>query len=233
MRLAINATFAPFESVTVNEGKEEFEGIDIDIANYLAETMGFEIEITDMTFDGLIGSLTSGRSDMVISGISPTQERLQNVDFSTSYFWPSIAIISRVNEPYDTPESLDGKKVAVPFGTSYETKAQTFPGVEIVSITGTPSVIQELKNARVEAAVIDGCQAAEFVKIHPDLQFTLLPIEKIMEDSFAIAFPKNSPLTPVFNEALQEMMDNGELDKIIVKWLGETYLADYKAGLAQ
>lgn len=232
LRLAINATFAPFEAAVVNDnGETEFEGIDIDIANHLAETLGFELEITDMTFDGLVGAVTSGRADFVISGISPTEERLQSVDFSTSYFWPTIAIISRSEALYPTSESLNGKKVAVPFGTSYEKKAETFENVEIVSITGTPSVIQELLNGRVAAAVIDGCQAAEFVKVHPELEFTLLPIEKILEDSFAVMFPKNSEILPVIDAALVEMMDNDELDKIIVKWLGEDYLASYKEGL--
>lgn len=231
LTLAINATFAPFESVKINgEGKTEFEGVDIDIANHLAEKLGFEMEITDMAFAGLIGALTSNRADFVISGISPTEERLKNVDFTTSYFFPSVAIISRKESAYKDESELNGKKVAVPFGTTYEIKAKSIEGVEIASIDGTPAVIQELKNKRVDAAIIDGCQAAEFVKQNPDLQYSLFPVERVIEESFAIATPKDSELLPTLDEALKEMMENGELDKIISKWLGEEYLKEYKLG---
>jgi polar amino acid transport system substrate-binding protein len=172
LRLAVNATFAPFESATENGG---FEGLDIDVVNRLAEKLGFSLEITDLEFAGLVGALTSGRADFVISGISPTPERLEHLDASISYFYPTIAIMSRKAAAYPTVESLNGHKVAVPFGTSYEKEAETFPGVEIVPITGTPSVIQELRNTRVDAAVLDGCQAAVFAGMYPDLEFHLLP----------------------------------------------------------
>ncbi|MCR4436041.1 MAG: transporter substrate-binding domain-containing protein [Clostridiales bacterium] len=229
--LAINATFAPFESVKVTpEGKTEFQGIDIDIANSLADKLGFQMEITDMAFAGLIGALTSHRADFVISGISPTKERLNSVDFTTSYFYPSIAIISRKDSPFKTADELNGKKVAVPFGTSYEAKAKAMKGTNVIAIDGSPAVIQELKSKRVDAAVIDGCQAAEFVKQNPELEYHLLPNEHLLEDSFAIATPKNSELTPILDKAIKEMMANGELDKIVAKWLGEDYVKEYKAG---
>jgi polar amino acid transport system substrate-binding protein len=231
LTLAINATFAPFESVKINEGGEsEFEGIDIDIANKLAEKLGFEMEITDMAFSGLIGALTSNRADFVISGISPTEERLKNVDFTTSYFFPSVAIISLKENAINEESELAGKKVAVPFGTTYEIKAKSIEGTEVVSIDGTPAVIQELNNKRVDAAIIDGCQAAEFVKQNPDLQYSLFPVERVIEESFAIATPKDSELLSSLDEALKEMMENGELDEIIAKWLGEEYLEEYKLG---
>lgn len=232
--LAINATFAPFESVKISdEGETQFQGIDIDIANHLSEKLGFEMEITDMAFAGLIGALTSKRADFVISGISPTETRLESVDFTRSYFFPSIAIICRSEDPYKTGSELNGKKVAVPFGTSYEVKAKSLEGTDVIAIDGTPAVIQELKNKRVDAAIIDGCQAAEFVKQNPELEYHLFPIERKMEESFAIATPKGSELTPILDNALKEMMENGELDSIISEWLGEEYFNQYKVGVQE
>jgi polar amino acid transport system substrate-binding protein len=230
LRLAINATFAPFESATQNGG---FEGLDIDVVNRLAEKLGFNLDITDLEFAGLVGALTSGRADFVISGISPTPERLEHLDASTSYFYPTIAIMSRKAAAYPTIESLNGHRVAVPFGTSYEKKAETFPGVELVPITGTPSVIQELRNTRVDAAVLDGCQAAVFAGMYSDLEFHLLPLDMDLSTSYAILFPKGSEIREPIDAALVEIIDNGELDKMIEKWMGADYLAVYRERLAQ
>jgi polar amino acid transport system substrate-binding protein len=230
LRLAINATFAPFESATQSGG---FEGLDIDIVNRLAEKLGFKLEISDMEFAGLVGALTSGRADFVISGISPTPERLERLDASISYFYPTVAIISRKEAAYPTIESLNGRKVAVPFGTSYEKEAETFPGVTVVPINGTPSVIQELRNTRVDAAVVDGCQAAVFTGMYPDLEFHLLPLEMLREISYAILFPKGSDFLGPIDAALKEIIDDGELYKMIEKWMGTDYLTNYKEKIEQ
>ncbi|MDR1732351.1 MAG: ABC transporter substrate-binding protein [Synergistaceae bacterium] len=230
LRLAINATFAPFESATQGGG---FEGLDIDIVNRLAEKLGFKLDISDMEFAGLVGALTSGRADFVISGISPTPERLERLDASSSYFYPTIAIISRKAAPYPTIESLNGRKVAVPFGTSYEKRAETFPGVTVSPINGTPAVVQELRNTRVDAAVLDGCQAAVFAGMYPELEFHLLPLEMTRETSYAILFPKGSELREPIDAALKEIVDSGELYKMIEKWMGAAYLADYRERITQ
>lgn len=228
-RLAINATFRPFESATPDGG---FEGLDIDILNHIADTLGFKVEFHDMDFSGLVGALSSGRADFVISGISPTEERLKFLDASISYFYPTIAIVSRKSKPYSTPEALKGLKVAVPFGTTYEAQAQKFEGVEVVPINDTTAVVQELLNERVDAAVLDGCQSAEFAKLHPgQIEFRLLPVEMDRENSYAILFPKDSPYVAPMNAVLEEMLKNGEVDRIIEKWLGADYLDNYKKGL--
>src|SRR6056297_2127632 len=93
--LAINATFPPFESVEVVDGETKFIGMDVDLVEKLSEKLGFSYEITDMAFAGLVGAIQSGRADFVCSGISPTAERLKNIDFSISYYYPGIAAVSR------------------------------------------------------------------------------------------------------------------------------------------
>ncbi|GHS96779.1 basic amino acid ABC transporter substrate-binding protein [Synergistales bacterium] len=229
LRVAIEAAFAPFESATADGG---FEGLDIDILNAIAERLGFDVEISDMAFEGLVGALNSGRADFVISGISPTTERKKIIDASTSYFYPTIAIVSRTESPYPTVESLNGHKVAVPFGTAYEARATSFPGVTVAPINGTTAVLQELLSTRVDAAVLDGCQAAEFLKMYPDkIEFHLLPIEQDIENSYAILFVKNSEYLKPIDAVLVDMLNDGTVDKIIEKWLGSEYLVNYKAGL--
>jgi len=231
LRLALNSTFVPFEFIT-EDG--DFDGFDIDIVNRLAEKLGFNMEISDMIFDGLIGALVSGRADFVISGISPTTERLKVVDATISYFYPTIAIITQQGNNFPTPESLSGHKVGTSFGNTYEAQARAWPGVEVVALNTMTDVLQELLSSRIDAAVMDGCQSAVFTKMYPDkLKFTLLPIELNIEDSFAVLFPKNSPYREPINAALTEMLKNGEIDTLIEKWFGADYLANYREEMKQ
>ena len=224
LRYAINATFPPFESVEIVNGKSNFIGMDLELIDYLSEQLGFTYEITDMAFAGLIGAIQSDRADFVCSGISPTEERLKNVDFSVSYFYPGIAAVSRKDEPLETLEDLTGRSIVVGFGTTYEMWAKnTIESADVLAIDGTPAVIQELKNKRGDAAILDANQAAEFVKENPDLQFNVLEYDKGRDNSFAIAFPKDSELTEIFDAELNKMIENGEMDKLITKWCGEEF----------
>lgn len=221
---ALNATFPPFESVEVVDGKTEFIGMDLELVEKLSEKLGFTYEITDLAFAGLVGALQSDRADFVCSGISPTEERLENVDFSISYYYPGIAVVSKKDNPLVDVDELKGKDVLVGFGTTYEAWAnKNIEDANVKSIDGTPAVIQELKNSRGEAAILDANQAAEFVKENEDLQFNVLEYDKSRENSFAIGFPKESELTEIFNEELENMLENGEMDELIIKWCGEEF----------
>lgn len=224
LRYAVNATFPPFESVQLVNGKSNFVGMDIELVDYLSKQLGFTYEITDMAFAGLIGAIQSNRADFVCSGISPTAERLKNVDFSVSYYYPGIAVVSKKGSTLTSLDALKGKKIIVGFGTTYEQWAKdNISGADVHSIDGTPAVIQEIMNSRGDAAILDANQAAEFVKQNPGLQFNVLDYDRSRENSFAIAFPKNSDLTEIFNTELNKMLENGEMDKLIVKWCGEEF----------
>lgn len=224
LRYAVNATFPPFESVQLVNGKPNYIGMDIELVDYLSKQLGFTYEISDMAFAGLIGAIQSNRADFVCSGISPTAERLKNVDFSISYYYPGIAVVSKKGSALTSLEELKGKKIVVGFGTTYEEWAKkNIEGAEVHAIDGTPAVIQELKNSRGDAGILDANQAAEFVKQNPDLQFNVLDYDRSRENSFAIAFPKNSELTELFNTELNKMLENAEMDKLVVKWCGAEF----------
>lgn len=229
LRYAVNATFPPFESVQIVNGQPNYIGMDIELVNYLAEQLGFSYEITDMAFAGLIGAIQSDRADFVCSGISPTEERLKNVDFSVSYYYPGVAVVYKKDSPYTSLEELKGKKIVVGFGTTYEQWAKdNIENADVLAIDGTPAVIQELKNSRGDAGILDANQAAEFVKQNPELQFSVLDYDRSRENSFAIAFPKDSELTEIFNTELNKMMESGKMDELIVKWCGEEFASKDK-----
>lgn len=226
LNLAVNATFPPFESVVLNEetGESEIVGLDIDIANALADRLGFTFEVTDMEFNGLVGALQSGRADFVLSGISPTEERKESVDFTEDYFYPKTSIMCKKGENIASLDELKGKTVSASFGTTYEALAKTVEGTTVTSLNSTPLVIQELVNERVDAAIIDASQAAEFLKAQPTLEYHVLSEKEVPpDDSYAIACPKGSDLVGYFNTALAEMKESGEMDELVAKWMGDGF----------
>ncbi|MBP2652112.1 MAG: artP [Firmicutes bacterium] len=224
--LAVNATFPPFESVKMDaNGNKVFEGVDIDIVNYLAEQLGFTYEVTDMKFSGLVGALQSKRADFVISGISPTAERKENADFTESYFFPKTAILCKKGSNLTTKDSLENKKVSTSFGSTYEKLAKSIPGVEVVSVDSSTVAVQEVVNGRVDAAIIDALQSEKFLNADNTLEKHIISEETIpLDESFAIACQKNSELTKLFDAELAKMKQNGKLNEIIKKWVGDEYV---------
>ena len=227
--VAINSTFPPFESV--KEGTKDYQGVDIDIAHYIAKKMDKEIEFTDMKFASLVPTLQSGRADVIISAISPTDERMKVVDFSKPYYFPMKALICKKGAGFDSLEKLKGHKAGASMGTTYCNELKAVEGVEVAELDTTPLVVQDIKNGRLAAGLFDSSQAAVFVKQNPDLEIHVLNGPVVKDDTFAIALPKGSKDTAKINEILKEMRTNGELHKILVVHLGEEATAQYEKAI--
>ncbi|MCI6152758.1 MAG: ABC transporter substrate-binding protein/permease [Fusobacterium perfoetens] len=223
--MAVNATFPPFESVELNEdGKEEIIGFDMDIAKLLSEKLGFTYEVNNMEFSGLVGALQSKRADFVLSGISPTEERKESIDFTKDYFYPKTAIICLKDKNLYSLKKLEGKKIATTFGTNYANIAERVKDGKVTLLNSSPLVMQELLNERVDAAIIDASQASEFMKKYNNLEFHVLSESEVKStDSYAIGCQKGSELVEIFNKALTELEESGEIEKLVVKWMGEEF----------
>lgn len=224
--IAINSTFPPFESV--KEGTSDYTGIDIDIAQYVAKKMGKTAEFTDMKFASLVPTLQSGRTDMILSAISPTKERMEVVDFSIPYYFPMKAIICQKGAGYDSLDKLKGMSAGASMGTTYANDLRQAGGIDVVEMDSTPLVVQDIKNGRLAAGLFDSAQAGVFIQQNPDLEMHILNLPVVMEDTFAVALPKGSKDVEKVNEILKEMKQNGEMHKIFVKYLGEDATAQYE-----
>ena len=227
--VAINSTFPPFESV--KEGTKEYQGVDIDIANYIAKKMNKQIEFSDMKFASLVPTLQSGRADIIISAISPTAEREKVVSFSKPYYFPMKALICKKGAGYDTLDKLKGQKAGASMGTTFVKELKAVGGIDVVEMDTTPLVIQDIKNGRLAAGLFDSSQAAVFVKQNPELEIHVLQGPVLKDDTFAIALPKDSKDVEKINEILKEMRTNGELHKILVAHLGEEGTKEYEAAI--
>ncbi|MGO0061981.1 transporter substrate-binding domain-containing protein [Brevibacillus fluminis] len=220
MVMATSADYPPYEFHDTSSGKDEIVGFDIDIANYLAKEIGFELEVKDMDFNGLLPALQSKRVDFVMAGMTPKPERLENADFSDMYYDAKNTIVSKKGSNLKKTEDLAGKKVGVQLGSIQEGEAQelakNIQGLEVKSLNKIPEIIQELKSNRIDAAIIEDTVAKGYTESNQDLEFNV--IAQSTPAGSAVAFPKGSENVAKFNAAIKKLKDSGELDKLIKKW---------------
>ncbi len=206
-------------------GERKIVGFDIDIAKYINKELGFKLKIAESDFNGLIPALQANRADFAIAGMASTPERRKNVDFSITYYEPKDTIIAPKSSNFKKPEDLSGKIIGVELGTIQEQNAKEIAkkvsNIQLKQLNKVPEIIQEIKARRINAAIIEDIVAVGFVKANPDLQFHIIPSIKNASGS-AIAFPKGSKLVESFNDVLQKMKNNGELERLSKKWFSAT-----------
>ncbi len=207
----------------------EVVGFDVDLINEIAKRLNKKIEIKDMPFDSIIGSLQTGRIDMAISSISPTIERQKAVSFSSIYHKASFAMVSHKKAPVNKLSELKTKTLGVQLGSIYEnyfketllSDKDSVKDVKIRTLTKIPDILQDLKSGRMDAVLMGEQEAKTAVKNNPDLIFHALPdleLSTTTSNGVAIAMPKNSPLLTFVNEILEEMKKDGTLEKLHEKW---------------
>ncbi|WP_299088124.1 transporter substrate-binding domain-containing protein [uncultured Metabacillus sp.] len=220
LKMATSADYPPFEYIDTAQGSDII-GFDIDLAKALAEKTGYELEIQDMDFNSLIPALQAKQIDLVLSGMTPTPERAENVDFSDVYYTANHMIVSLKDNEIKSIEELDGKTIGVQLGSIQEDKAKEISekvNIKIENRNKISDLIQELKSGRIDAAIIEDLVANGYTEKDKDL--TGFTMESEEEAGSAIAFQKNSAYTKEFNDALNEMKENGKLDQLVAKWFG-------------
>ena len=221
LKMGTNAAFPPYEFYDDETGA--IVGIDAEVAAAIAEKLGYELEIVDMDFDSLIPAVANGKVDMVLAGLTVTEERKQNVDFTTSYATGVQVVI--VKEDSDiTLDALFAEgashKIGVQQGTTgdlYSTWDLEDAGLATVERfkTGTDAVLA-LTAGKVDCVVIDNEPAKNFVAANEGLK--ILDTEYITEE-YAIALAKGSELTATIDGALAELIADGTLQSIVDKYI--------------
>lgn len=217
LKMGTSAEFPPFESRNVDG---EIVGFDIDLANHIADELGYKLEITDMKFDGLIGALQNDRVDMVIAGMSATEQRKENVDFSTEYNHSGEMFLTPKGSDVKSLEDLEGKVVGVQLGTIQEEGANSIiedEGInfELKSLDDSGALIQEILSGRIDAAYMDKAVAKGYIEAQ-DLDAFDDPTTA--SPGMAVAFPKGGDLVEDVNAVLAEMEESGKIDELKEKW---------------
>lgn len=214
-----NAAFEPYEYM---EG-DTVVGIDAEIADAIAKKLGVEAQVENMDFDAIIPAVTSGKVDIGIAGMTVSEERLKNVNFSDTYVEAGQAIIVKEGSDIKSAADLNGKIVGVQRGTTGdEYVSDEANGVSVASVerySNGPDAAQSLLAGKIDAVVIDNEPAKKIV----DNATGLVKLEEnLTSEQYAIAVPKeNTELLDAINNALKEMQESGELQAILDKYLNK------------
>ena len=211
--MSTNAEFAPYE---YHDGND-IVGIDVDIANAICEDMGASLEITDVAFDSIIPEVQSGKADFAAAGMTVTEDRQTQVDFSDTYAHATQVVIVKEDSDIASPDDLEGKKIGVQLGTTGDIYAGDIKDATVERYNKGFEAVQALTQDKIDAVVIDGEPAKVFVKENEGLKML---DEAFTEEDYAIAVAKgNDELLDKINTALGELKDSGELDKIVDKYI--------------
>ena len=211
--MATNAEFPPYEFY---EG-DKVVGIDAEIAAAVAEEMGMELKIEDMAFDSIITAVTSGKADFGAAGMTVTPEREKNVSFSDTYAKATQVIIVKEDSAIKGPDDLKGKKIGVQLGTTGDIYAEDIEDATIERYNKGFEAVQAVQQGKIEAVIIDGQPAKEFVKEAEGLKIL---DEAFTEEEYALAVAKdNTELVEKINTALSKLKDSGKLDEIVAKYI--------------
>ena len=215
LTMATNATFPPYE-MTTDAG--DIEGIDVETAQAIADKLGLELQIDDMDFDAALLSVQQGKADIVMAGVTVTDERLKVMDFSDTYAEGIQSIIVPEGSDIATADDLSGKAIGTQRGTTgYLYCTDDFGEENVIAYDDGLTAVQALNNGQVDAVVIDNAPAQEFVAANPGLK--ILDTAYAQED-YAIGVAKgNTQLLDAINGALEELQADGTLQAIVDKYI--------------
>lgn len=213
--MSTNAAFPPYE-MTTDSG--EFEGIDIETAQAIADKLGLELQIDDMDFDAALLAVQQGKADMVMAGVTVTDERQNVMDFTDSYATGIQSIIVKEDSDIASVDDLADKKIGTQRGTTgYLYCSDDFGDENVVAYDNGLTAVQMLNNGQVDCVVIDNAPAKEFIAANPGLK---LLDTAYVEESYAIGVGKgNTELKDAINTALEELKADGTLQAIVDKYI--------------
>ena len=215
LTMSTNAAFPPYE-MTADDGS--FEGIDIEVAGAIADKLGLELQVDDMDFDAALLAAQTGKSDMVMAGVTVTEDRQTVMDFSDTYANGIQVVIVPEDSAIATIDDLAGKMIGVQRGTTGDSYcSDDFGEDNVIKYDNGLTAVQALNNGQVDAVVIDNAPAQEFVEANPGLK--ILDTEYANEE-YAIGVAKgNTQLLDAINGALAELEADGTIQEIVNKYI--------------
>ena len=214
LHMATNAAFPPYEMTTDDGG---FEGIDVEVAQAIADKLGLELVINDMDFSTVVTSVQQGKCDMAMAGLTVNEERLKNVDFTSSYATGIQVIIVKEGSEV-TIDNLGDQLIGTQEGTTgWQYCTDDFGADHVQAFTSGAAAVQALVAGSVDCVVIDNEPAKAYVEANPGL--TILDTEYAVED-YAIGVSKDNPaLREAIDAALVELIEDGTVQTIVDKYI--------------
>lgn len=219
--MATNATFPPYEYL---EGSE-VAGIDVEIANAVAQQLGLELEVDDMEFNSITEAVKNGKADIGLAGMTVTEERLESVDFTVSYATGVQVVVVTEGSPITSVDDLLAEGASHQVGVQLNTTGDIYATSDIESAgLGTiqryskhADAMQALLTGKVDCVILDNEPAKAFVEQLDGLK--ILDTKYAVEDYAAAMNKENKALFEAVNHALQELLENGTIAEIIAKYI--------------
>ncbi len=218
MKVGFCAQYPPFESK--NETTGQFEGFDVDFGKALAKEMGVEAKFIDAEWQGLLAGLNKGDYDMLITCMSKSETRGQNVNFSDVYYeLPDVIVVRKDETVILSKADLKDKVVGVQVGSGSEQLADSMKDhfKEIKRYNYNPEAFTDLKFKRIDAVLVGYAYVVQQMKTDPSFKIVGEPIAQA---EIVVVLPKDADaLTTQVNEALKRIKDNGAYDQVYNSWL--------------
>lgn len=210
--MVTEAGFAPYEYYD----NGEIVGVDVDIANEIAKEMGKKLVVKDVAFDSIINEVKTGKADFGAAGISYSDERAEEVDFSVNYSVSKQVVIVKENSAITSTKDIDNKKIAVQLGSIADTYVtDNYKNAEIVRQKKYLAAIEDLKVGKVDLVVMDELPAKEIIEKNSGIK--ILDGE-LTSDSYGMIVKKgNTELLETVNKVLNRLSSDGSIDNFIIK----------------
>ena len=215
-----SADYAPFEFMYPDDsGNLVYGGIDVSVAQYIADFTKKELQVENMGFDYLLASLQKGDFDIVIAAMEATDERKNSADFSNPYYtdYPPMVLIPAANSAeYTSLDSFSGKSVGAQTATTKEGIVKdSMPGAQLVSLQNVNDLVNQLVNQKIDAVVLDGAVALQFVNSNKDLAIANVELGEAYPYCVAVAKGDPKGLLPGINDAIADMLAKGKIDEFV------------------
>lgn len=219
LKIGSDTTYPPLE--TVEEATGQIVGFDVDVMNAICERINCKAEFVTTAWDGIFAALAQGEFDLVVSGVSITDERQKVMDFSEPYLVVSQAILLRVDDAALTVDDFkQGRLLSAQTATTNAQLAEELVGRENVRLYDTfAAAVLALQNADVDGVIIDGTSAAAY-----EQEFAgelTIGITGLQSDPLGLVFQKGSPMVDDFNEGIAMIRADGTWDQLVAKYWGD------------
>ena len=219
--VGVSADYAPFEFMYPDEnGEMVYGGIDISVAQYVADELGLTLKVENMGFDYLLTSLDKGDFDIVLSAMEAAPDRLANADFSDPYYTdvpPAILVKADKADQYKTLADFNGKSIGAQTATTKLDMVNDIEGANPVALQSVLDLVNELVYDKVDAILVDGGVAQQYADANPDLVIAEASSELGEASPYCIAVQKGDPkgLLDGINAAIAKMTAENKIETFI------------------
>lgn len=220
LKVGMDASYPPFGSQ--NQDTNDYEGFDVDIIRAIGAEEGFDVEISNRSFDGLIPALQAKEIDVAINDITITDDRKQSVDFSKPYYIAGLGVVVRAdNDTIHTAKDLEGKTLGVSIGSTGEEAARKIPNANVRVFNAINEAFLEVQNGGVDAVVND-IPTNEYYVAHANKKNVRTAEVALTKEDLGIAVLKgNTALLNKIDDGLDKIKKNGKFTEIYQKWFGK------------